>query len=58
MSNNNTLKKSVTKIKNKVINWLHVANLKQLLEISKFIGIRISSEDLKKLNDKIDKDQG
>jgi hypothetical protein len=55
MANNNSLKKLVTKIKNKIINYLHVADLKQLVEISKFIGIRINNSDLERLEEKIKK---
>jgi hypothetical protein len=55
MANQSSLKQLVTKIKNKIINYLHVADLKQLLEISKFIGIRINDTDLKRLEEKIKK---
>lgn len=55
MANDSSLKKLVTKIKNKIINWLHVADISQLLEISKFIGIRISPDELKRLEEKIKK---
>jgi len=52
MSNDSSLKKLVTKIKNKIINWLHIADIDQLLEISKFIGIRISPDELERLERK------
>lgn len=55
MANNSSLKKIVTKIKNKIINYLHVADLKQLMEISKFIGVRINPADLERLESKIKK---
>jgi len=55
MANNSSLKKVVTKIKNKIINYLHVADLKQLIEISKFINVRINETDLKRLESKIKK---
>ena len=53
MANQSSLKKLVTKIKNRIINYLHVADLKQLMEVSKFIGIRINETDRKRLEDKI-----
>ena len=55
MANQSSLKKMVTKIKNKLINHLHVADLKQLIEISKFAGVRINETDLKRLESKIKK---
>ena len=55
MENNNSLKKVVTKIKNKIINHLHVVDLKQLVEISKFVNIRINETDLRRLESKIKK---
>jgi hypothetical protein len=55
MANTSSLKKLVSKIKNKIINHLHVADLKQLIEISKFIGIRINPTDLERLESKIKK---
>jgi len=55
MANQSSLKKIVTKVKNKIINYLHVADLKQLIEISKFINIRINETDLKRLESKIKK---
>jgi hypothetical protein len=55
MANKSSLKKLVQKIKNKITNHLHVADLKQLLSISKFIGIRINDADLERLESKIKK---
>ena len=55
MANNSSLKKLVTKVKNQIINYLHVADLKQLVEISKFIGVRINNADLERLESKIKK---
>lgn len=55
MANDSSLKKLVTKIKNKIINYLHVADIKQLIEISKFIGVRINETDLARLESKIKK---
>ncbi len=55
MANQSSLKKMVTKIKNKIINYLHVADLKQLMEVSKFIGIRINETDRKRLEEKLKK---
>jgi len=55
MTNNSSLKKLVTKVKNKIIDWLHSADISQLLEVVKFIGIRISQDELARLEDKIKK---
>ena len=52
MANHSSLKNMVTKLKNKIINWLHSANLKQLVGVAKFIGIRVSPELEKKSKDR------
>jgi hypothetical protein len=44
MANNSSLKIMVTKLKNKIITWLHSASLGQLVDVAKFIGIRVSPE--------------
>ncbi len=53
MSDNRTLKQVVTKIKNKIINYIHIADLKQLVNVSKYVGVRINEKDLERLNKKI-----
>jgi len=52
MANNSSLKNMVTKLKNKIINWLHAATLKQVVEVAKFINIRVSPELEKKSKDR------
>ncbi len=52
MANHSSLKNMVTKLKNKIINWLHSANLKQLVEVAKFINIRVSPELEKKTKER------
>jgi len=48
MANNSSLKNMVVKLKNKINNWTHTASLKQLVEVAKYINIRVSPELEKK----------
>jgi hypothetical protein len=54
MTNRSTLKGLITKLKNKIINSLHEAELEKLIKIAELLNIKISPEIKKYTSKKAD----